>query len=168
MESPWVLWLVSQIEKHIFRYWIFPRWRKMEVALTWHDHLFRQQAPGASRCYFAVAPIRGSYQTGAKWLSGASPAFSIQISVTLPWWSPTSMLVIACQAFWLRPVPQGHSFALQKSQSGQNEGKSRIQRKRVDVGSAGWRHCVGRDWVARDSVPPGSGVSSPGEVAATL
>lgn len=34
----------------------------MEVALTWHDRLFRQQAPGASRCYFAVvlaeAPIK--------------------------------------------------------------------------------------------------------------
>lgn len=30
--------------KHIFRYWIFPGWRKMEVALTWHDNLYRQQA----------------------------------------------------------------------------------------------------------------------------
>lgn len=36
----------------------------MEVALTWRDHLFRQQAPGASRYYFAVALAEAPIKPG--------------------------------------------------------------------------------------------------------
>lgn len=120
MESPWVLWLVSQIEKHIFRYWIFPGWRKMEVALTWHHNPYRQQARehlGVTlQLPVAEAPIK--------------PALSdCLVLLPLPYkflWlclddRPTSMLEIACQAFWLCPVPQGHGVPLQKSQSVQDE-----------------------------------------------
>lgn len=117
----------------------------MEVALTWHNSLYRLLhyyiKDYYNNLYCVVVRSRGSYQTRAKRLSGASPASSTQISVTLHWWSPTSPLEIASQAFWLCPVPQGHGgVPHQKSQSGQNEGKFRIQIKRVDVGSAHWSH----------------------------
>lgn len=156
MESPWVLWLVSQIQKHIFRYWIFPGWRKMEVALTWHDNLYRQQA----REHLGVTLQLPVTEAPIK------PGLSDYLVLLLP--LPYKFLWLClddrqppCWRLLSRHFgsAQCHKDTVFLSRSlNQSKMKFRIQIKWVDVGSAAWSHRGNGQW---GNGQCGQGVISP-------